>query len=93
VHWLQELSVLQSWRWRRQWPVYQQSITDLYDTVTASGSSSRAFSILYSDEAVLTTRNLPNLQRIPMPNKRHFTLLEEPVSRHRLIQWFQTELG
>jgi hypothetical protein len=93
LHWLHELSLPQSWRWCRQRPVYQESIADLYNTVRASTSPSKPVAILCDSEPAMTTRRFADVRYIITPEERHFTVLEVPVNRRTLIQWFQKALG
>ncbi len=91
LHWLCELSYLQTWRWRRRWPALQRAAADL-SAVELTRDDIEAAVFQASDDILTMRKDQHGVERLSAPGRRHFTLLADAQARQLVADWFKNKL-
>jgi dienelactone hydrolase len=92
LHWLRELSYLQTWRWRRRWPELQSAAADLR-VFKPEGDATAPIAVLGANNGPATIPGNVDAERLEVQGHYYFTLLEEERAQQLLVTWLREKLA
>jgi dienelactone hydrolase len=92
LHWLRELSYLQTWRWRRRWPELQSAAADLRAIMPQGTDAPAPIAVLRANGGPATVPGNVDAERLEVQGHQYFTLLEEDQARQLLVTWLREKL-
>jgi dienelactone hydrolase len=93
LHWLRELSYLQTWRWRRRWPELQSAAADLRAFKPDGADAPAPVAVLGANNGPATIPGSIDAERLEVQGHQYFTLLEGDQARHLLVTWLRENLA
>ena len=93
LHWLRELSYPQVWRIRRRWTAFQRAAAELDTGERKQGTFPATAAVIQGSDAPFTIqRGVRQIEQLPTPGERHFTLLDDERTRRLVVGWLQAKL-
>jgi dienelactone hydrolase len=91
LHWLRDLSYLQTWRWRRRWPALQRAAADLRAIVPHGTAMTAPIAVLQARGLETLPGNV-EVERLEVQSQRTFSLANQDQARQLLVTWLQEKL-
>jgi hypothetical protein len=92
LEWLHELSYCQTLRWRRLRDSIQRTADDTSKAEPGCDKFLVPTAVLASNNSIVATRSLGDVERLCIPDTRRFTLLEDDSACQLLVQWLKAIL-